>query len=144
MAQTRLTPVPGPVISVSAAVIVDAERRVLVVRKRGTTSFMQPGGKIDAGETALEAVRREVHEELGVDVPATQIRALGRYVADAANEPGHTVEAELFTVVLENEPRACAEIDEMMWIDAEAPGDIELAPLTRDIVLPLVCPYRSP
>lgn len=49
-------------IRISAAVIVDAEGRILVVRKRGTTAFMQPGGKIDPGETALAAVRRELVE----------------------------------------------------------------------------------
>lgn len=136
--RTTLTAVSGPVINVSAAVIVDDDNRVLVVRKRGTTAFMQPGGKIDAEETPLAALRREVREELGVEVRATEIRSLGRCIADAANEPGHTVEAELFTVALDDEPRACAEIAEMVWIDPHAPGDIELAPLTRDFVLPIV------
>ena len=38
------------VISVVAAVIRDDSGRVLLVRKRGTTAFMQPGGKRDTGE----------------------------------------------------------------------------------------------
>ena len=34
------------VIRIVAAVVLDDRHRVLVVRKRGTTAFMQPGGKI--------------------------------------------------------------------------------------------------
>jgi 8-oxo-dGTP pyrophosphatase MutT (NUDIX family) len=37
-------------IKVVAALISDDAGRVLLVRKRGTTAFMQPGGKRDAGE----------------------------------------------------------------------------------------------
>ncbi|MET4432675.1 NUDIX domain-containing protein [Mycolicibacterium sp. 624] len=120
---------PGQVIRVAAAVIVDADDRVLLVRKRGTTTFMQPGGKIMSGETATEAVRREVTEELGVAASETQ--QLGRHIAEAANEPGHLVDAELFLVSVEGQPYAAAEIDEIAWVDLAAPGDIELAPLTR-------------
>lgn len=36
------------------------------------------------------------------------------------------------------EPRALAEIDEIAWVDPAAPGDIELAPLTRRAVLGLL------
>ena len=128
----------GRVIRVSAAVIVDGRGRVLVVRKRGTTAFMQPGGKVDAGESPLEALQRELVEELGVEVPASQIHALGRHVAAAANEPDHLVDAELFMVTLNSEPRAAAEIDEIAWIDPGAPGDIELAPLTQQAVFTLL------
>ena len=41
-------------IFVSAAVITDAAGRVLVVRKHGTTVFMQPGGKPEAGESGAD------------------------------------------------------------------------------------------
>lgn len=44
-------------------------------------------------------------------------RALERHGAEAANEPGHLVEAELFSVSLEGEPRAAAEIDQIVWVD---------------------------
>lgn len=126
-----------PVIRVVAAVIVDAGGRVLLVRKRGTTAFMQPGGKIDAGETAVEALQREIAEELGLVVPVSAIRPLGRHIAQAANEPGHVVDAELFMVSVRGQPRAAAEIDEIAWIDPATPGDIELAPLTREAVFAL-------
>ena len=37
-------------IRIVAALIRDAAGRVLLVRKRGTTTFMQPGGKREVGE----------------------------------------------------------------------------------------------
>jgi 8-oxo-dGTP pyrophosphatase MutT (NUDIX family) len=127
-----------PVIRVVAAVIVDEHGRVLLVRKRGTVAFMQPGGKLMPGETAVEAVHRETAEELGVAATASATHGLGRHVAEAANEPGHMVEAELFSVSVEGEPRPLAEIDQIAWVDPAAPGDIELAPLTRDVVFGLL------
>ncbi|WP_264070677.1 NUDIX hydrolase [Mycolicibacterium komossense] len=123
-----------PVIRIVAAVITNVDGRALLVRKRGTTAFMQPGGKIMPGEPPIEALQREIAEELGVVVETSALRPLGRHVAEAANEPGHLVEADLFMVSLEATPHAAAEIEEIAWVDLAAPGDIELAPLTRGTV----------
>lgn len=124
------------VIRIVAAVLLDESGRLLVVRKRGTTAFMQPGGKFEPGESAVEALRREVREELGVSV--VEVRELGHHDAAAANEPGHRVAADLFFVRVDGEPQIAAEIEEMRWIDPAAPGDIELAPLTAGAVLEFV------
>ena len=129
------------VIRVAAAVILDARGHMLVVRKRGTAMFMQPGGKIMAGESAVEAVHREVVEELGVSASAVQL--IGRRVADAANEPGRTVEADVFLTSLAGEPRAAAEIDEIAWVDPADPGDIDLAQLTQRLMAETVAAGRD-
>jgi len=92
-----------PDIRVSAAVIVDRTGRVLVVRKQGTTRFMQPGGKPEPGETAAQTLIRELDEELSLHVEESDLEPLGTFVSAAANEPGHRVIADAFAMHAEPE-----------------------------------------
>jgi 8-oxo-dGTP diphosphatase len=129
------------VIRIAAAMIVDGEGRTLLVRKRGTAAYMQAGGKLGAGETLLDALCRELREELGCEI-AEAPRALGRFSAPAANEANRTVEAELFAVALVGDIRPAAEIEDAVWHDPDDLDSIVLAPLTRDHVLPLARDLR--
>jgi 8-oxo-dGTP diphosphatase len=124
-------------IEVVAALILDSEGKALVVRKRGTSAFMQPGGKRDAGESDEAALAREIDEELGCKVVAASVRRLGEFVCPAANEPGRDVRAVVFAVEVHGEIQPAAEIEEIAWIDPAQPDSRVLAPLTRDHVLPL-------
>jgi 8-oxo-dGTP diphosphatase len=124
-------------IKVVAALIRDDAGRVLLVRKRGTAAFMQPGGKRDLGEDDIAALSREVAEELGCGVVTASVRSLGEFDAVAANEPGFRVRASLYAVEVTGDIAPSQEIDEVIWIDPAAPPDISLAPLTRNHVLPL-------
>jgi 8-oxo-dGTP diphosphatase len=124
-------------IKIVAALIRNEEGRVLLVRKRGTKAFMQPGGKLDAGEDDIAALSREISEELGCAVVLASIRSLGAFDAVAANEPGFRVQAQLYRADVIGEIMPSREIDEAIWIDPASPPDIHLAPLTRDHVLPL-------
>jgi len=124
-------------ISVVAALIRDEAGCVLLVRKRGTAAFMQPGGKRDAGESDLAALAREIVEELGCCVDQGSARALGVFECASANEPGFNVHATVYAVDVAGEISARAEIEEAIWVDPRALPDLPLAPLTRDHVLPL-------
>ena len=125
------------IISVVAALIRDNAGRVLLVRKRGTAAFMQPGGKRDAGESDVAALAREIVEELGCRVRENSALALGVFDCVAANEPGFQVRAAVYAVDVEGVIKPQAEIDEMVWVDPKALPDLHFAPLTRDHVLPL-------
>jgi 8-oxo-dGTP diphosphatase len=129
-------------IDVVAALIRDAAGRVLLVRKRGTTAFMQPGGKPDSGEDDITALAREIDEELGCGLVSDSIRPLGEFDAISANEPGFRVRAALYEVEAIGKIAPKAEIEEMAWVNPALPVEIMLAPLTRDHVLPLASRKR--
>ncbi len=127
------------VLRIAAAVIV-LEGRMLLVRKRGTVAFMQPGGKLEAGESGAECLVRELEEELALRIPADALAGLGRFEAPAANEPDHTVDCDVYRVPAsafrDQGPVVQAEIEELRWSDAAdlaaLAADGLLAPLTRD------------
>ena len=125
------------VISIVAALIRDEDGRLLLVRKRGTSAFMQPGGKRDAGESDVAALTREIDEELGCEVVAGSVRPLGLFDAPAANEPGFRVQAAVYALDVAGPVMPQAEIEEAVWADATMLAQLQLAPLTRDHVLPL-------
>ncbi|MBT2485149.1 MULTISPECIES: NUDIX domain-containing protein [unclassified Microbacterium] len=130
-----------PDIHVSAAVIVDDEGRVLVVRKHGTIRFMQPGGKPEPGETAAETLTRELHEELGLEVDEADLIPLGTFVSAAANEPGHRVVAEAFATTIDPaSATAQAELAELRWITPADAANLPLAPLSTEHLLPIAWP----
>lgn len=125
--------VSKPEIHVAAAIIVDERKRMLLVRKAGTTAFMQPGGKLEADEDPEEALRREVLEELGTAIASHSY--VGRMSAAAANETGHIVTADLFTATLVSAPTPTAEIAEIIWLDPKQETTPEIAPLSQKIML---------
>ncbi|MGY2044118.1 NUDIX hydrolase [Pseudomonas pergaminensis] len=127
-------------IRIAAALLIGGDGQTLLVRKRGTQAFMQPGGKIDAGEQPADALARELHEELNLRIEPGAAVYLGKFSAPAVNEPGFTVEAELFQVQIYEPVSPAAEIEEVRWIDPAGDGGLVLAPLTRDLILPF---YRA-
>ncbi|HOA28260.1 MAG TPA: NUDIX domain-containing protein [Arachnia sp.] len=48
-----------------------------MVRKRGTSMWMNPGGKPEPGESAAECAAREVAEELGLSLDVERLVRLG-------------------------------------------------------------------
>lgn len=128
-------------LHIVAAVIVRPDGRALLVRKHGTASFMQVGGKIEPGEDPADALVRECAEEIGLDVDPARARPLGRRTAVAANEPDHVVDAHVFEVDLPAgfDLHVQAELAEHVWVDPADPvAPHPLAPLSVDLLAEVV------
>jgi 8-oxo-dGTP diphosphatase len=63
-------------VDVAVGVLIDAEGRFLVTsRPKGKVYagyWEFPGGKLETGESVAQALRRELHEELGIHIGAVQ------------------------------------------------------------------------
>lgn len=105
-----------PPIRVAALALV-RDRRVLMVTARGRDVHFMPGGKIDAGETAVEAVIREAHEEVSIALDPASVTPLFVVTTQAHGEPeGRQVEMQLFAATTPDAPLPSSEVDAVHWV----------------------------
>ncbi len=125
-------------IEVVAGIIVNPQGRTLMVRKRGTNVFIQPGGKPEPGETAAVALLRELHEELGLAMAESDLEYLGEFESAAANEPGFRVRSQTFWCHADvRDVTVAAEIAEARWVSL-TDSSIDIAPLSSEHFFPLI------
>jgi 8-oxo-dGTP pyrophosphatase MutT (NUDIX family) len=125
-------------LSIVAALIDDGDGRLFLVRKRGTAAFMLAGGKRDGEEAPFDTLARELSEELGFSPSESEVRYLGAFSAQAANEPDHRVDARIFHIRAAGRSFTVgAELAEGRWVTIDEAMRLPLAPLARDHVLPL-------
>ena len=120
-------------ITVAAAIILNEQNQLLLVRKQNTQAFMQVGGKLESNEPPKVAIKREILEEIGCESEIKQF--VGRFETAAANEPDHLLVSYVYEVELKQAPHIAAEIAEMKWIDLDDQSTL-LAPLTQHVVIP--------
>lgn len=98
----------------TAALAYIRDRRLLQARSAGKDVFYMAGGKIDPGETPVQALHREVREELGVEV--IEYAELGVFECEAyGHAPGTALHMTCFTADLGGEPRPTSEIAELRY-----------------------------
>ena len=114
-----------PTIRVVAAVI-EQNGRYLVTQRRPTAVMPLlwefPGGKVEEGESDMDALKREVTHRVGVDIkPGAQISSVSH------DYEHYTVELHLYECrVLRGEPRAVS-VHQFRWVESD---DFDQLPFT--------------
>jgi 8-oxo-dGTP pyrophosphatase MutT (NUDIX family) len=119
-----------------ASLVAIADRRLLLVRMHDRDYWLLPGGKLEAGESAEQALRREVVEELGVPVDATSLRKIGR--VHGSGRHGDEYDQTLFAGCLAGEPQPQAEIEELAWFAIEEVAALASTPIFRERAWPAI------
>lgn len=117
--------------------------KVLLARSKGDAHFQIPGGKIEPGETDLQALVREAREELDVCVdPATAVY-LETFVASAAGRADTLAEVRLYQVEVNGEPQPSSEIEELFWATPSA-REVPCSDVVRLHILPYLANRSLP
>lgn len=130
-------PQGGELIRVLAAVIRDGDRYLVCLRpahKRHGGCWEFPGGKLESGETLLEAARRELVEELGIEVLSAGEPVFTR------QDPGSSFLIEFVEVSINGNPVA-REHDEIRWATPAELEGLHLAPSDKAFSVSIL---RSP
>jgi 8-oxo-dGTP diphosphatase len=121
---------------VAAGILCDADGRVLIAERLGGGPFDGlwefPGGKIAAGETAPEALSRELAEELGIEATECSSFMKLRHAYD-----DRIVTIEFFIVSDWNSDPVGREGQELRWVQADSLDDTELLPADMPVVAAL-------
>jgi len=101
-----------PTIGVFAAIFDEQSRILLVKRNYGLRNWTTPGGRLDPGESPLQALEREVEEETGYHIKVK--RLIGVYSAPFKDDLILFFEVE---TLQKGKWRPSQEISEMKFFD---------------------------
>jgi 8-oxo-dGTP pyrophosphatase MutT (NUDIX family) len=100
----------------TAGLVIIENRKLLLAYSRNKKCFYLPGGKIDARETAAEALCREVLEEMNVAIAEHELKFYTHITAPAyGEESGIIMEQECFLLERKINPQPSSEIGELKY-----------------------------
>ena len=104
-----------PVFNTAVSMIVmNRERdKVLLIKQRGKDYYLLVSGYVNKGEDAENAVRREVLEEVGLNVQECRFNVSNYYA------PSNTLMLNFTVIVDECSARSSEEVDSWKWFSPE-------------------------
>lgn len=130
-------PAAGGLLPAAYALVRNSVGQVLLVRRADDGNWELPGGRIDVGESACDAVVREVAEEADVDIKVTAVSGIYSHPGHVLDYPGERTYQQLaicFHARAFDDIHARPDGTETTaagWFDSEQLDDVVMHPAVR-------------
>ena len=129
--------VQKPIVQVVGGVLTNSEHQILACRRapgQVMAGFWEfPGGKVDAGETNLLALKRELDEELGLHVDSAS------YIDTVVHDYGSMiVNIAFFSCPIEQSEMSPSVHDEFLWASEDEAATLNWLPADIEFVNRLI------
>jgi 8-oxo-dGTP diphosphatase len=100
-----------------AALLLDNQGRLLILRDKGEDFFKALGGKVDGEESDEDCLRREIKEEVMSELKSARF-LMELPLIEAHNKPGVFMTFKMYVVEVEGTPMANPEdkTEELLWL----------------------------
>jgi 8-oxo-dGTP diphosphatase len=136
MATDPAIPPVRPQLAVSASIFRNG--KILLARRArqpGKGFYTLPGGRVEFGESLVEALQREVREETGLVIDVAGLAGWREVLPNpAAGIAGHFVIMSFAARWAAGEPVLNDELDDARWFDPDDFGDLRITEGLGEIV----------
>lgn len=113
--------------------IIIKKKKLLLVTGYDRSIYWTPGGKILDDENHAEVLKREIKEELGINVTNAQHLVDGKYKDLKANQAG---KSHYYLVEYTGQPKPANEVEEFKWFTKAEMMSNKVSKVVRNTILP--------
>lgn len=112
-------------------------RRFLMTRAKSKDFFIAPGGKVKSGESVQAALKRELKEELDIEVDVGDLEEFGTFYAPAAEDEDKYLQMDVFLVnKWSSKILPAGEVEEILWVNSSLTPNTKVGSIFNHDVLP--------
>ncbi len=117
-----------PLVGVGAVIVENG--KILLVRRANEPNkgkWSVPGGLVRKGERLMEALKREIMEELGVEIEVGDVACVTDeiFFDSQGRIEYHYIVIDFFAGIVDGVPKAMSDADEVRWFDLSEMDDTE-------------------
>jgi len=128
-----------PIVAVGALIYDESERKILLIKRAnppGRGKFSIPGGLVELGENIIDAVKREVREEVNIDCEVIGVISISNLVVRdrEGNVRWHYVIIDFLVKPKSKSVKPQSDALEAVWVPIDEAMNLTLTSATRRLL----------
>ena len=124
-----------PLVGVGAVIIENG--RILLVKRANEPNkgkWSVPGGLVRVGESLIDALKREIKEEVGVEIEVDDVACVSEEIFRDGEVRFHYVIIDFFAKIVDGNVRPGSDAQEIKWVPINEVDKIEAVDFVKELV----------